>query len=177
MKNLIKRIITNKEYKKILIFVFILYVFRINYIKRMLFQTTSISTISQYGLLLLTMLGATVLMGTLLFVATKICNKFYTRKNVPKVKRKEWVFGFGELKYFLVDRKNCKICGTKMEKNTSEEFKGIERDIDMDGYVSDAKRYQVKISYYCPKCNKKYSLEELAGNQNMYKELNKNVEK
>ena len=175
MKNLIKRIINNKEYRKILIFVFILYVFRINYIKSVLFQTTSISTISQYGLLLLTMLGATVLMGTLIFVGIKICIMFNSRKNVPKVKGKEWTFGFGELKYFLVDRKNCKVCGTKMKKTTEEEFKGIERDIDVDGYVSDVERYQVKISYYCPKCNKKYSLEELAGNQNTYKELNENV--
>ncbi|WP_242943316.1 hypothetical protein [Clostridium uliginosum] len=127
----------------------------------MLFHTTSISTISQYGLLILTILGATVLMGTLLFVAIKVCNMFYTRKNVPKVKGKEWSLGFRELKYFLVDRKNCKICETKMKKITSEEYKGIERNISMDGYASDVERYEVKISYYCPKCNKKFSLEEL----------------
>lgn len=60
-----------------------------------------------------------------------------------------------------------------MEKNTSEEFKGIERDID--GYVSDVERYEVKIFYHCSKCNKKYSLEDLAGKQNNYKELSNNV--
>ncbi len=162
MKNLIKKIINNKEYKKCLLIAFILYLFRINYIKEMLFQAKSISTISEFGLLLLTVLGATVLMGTLLFVGVKICNMFYTRKNVPKVKGKEWSFEFGELKYFLLDKKSCKICGAKMEKITNEEFKGIEREIDFDGYVSDVKKYEVKISYYCLKCNKKYSLEELA---------------
>ncbi len=161
MKNLIKKIINNKEYKEILIFVFILYIFRINYIKRALFQTKSRLTLSQYGLLFLTMLGATVLMGTLLFIAIKACNMFYTRKNVPEVKGKEWSFGFGELKYFLVNKKNCKICGTEMKKITSEEPKGMKRDISMDGYVSDVEMYEVKISYYCPNCNKKYSLEEL----------------
>lgn len=162
MKNLIKRIINNKEYKKILIFIFILYIFRIKYIKEMLFNDEPIATIGQVVLLILTMLGATLLMGTLLYAAIKVCNMFYSRKNVPRVKGKEWSFGFGEIKFLLIERKNCKKCGTKMDKVTDEEFKGIERDIDMDGYVSDVERYKVNIYYYCPKCNKKYSLEELA---------------
>lgn len=101
-------------------------------------------------------------MGTLLFGAIKVCSMFYKRKNVPKVKGKEWSFGSGELKYYLLGRKICKVCGTKMGKTTSEEYKDIERDIDIDGYVSDVERYEVKIFYYCSKCNKKYSLEELA---------------
>jgi hypothetical protein len=162
MKNLIKRIIKNKEYKRILVFIFILYVFRIKYIKEMLFKDESITTISQIILLLLTMLGATLLMGTVLFAAIKLCNRFYTRKNVSKVKGKEWSFEFGELKFLLLEKKSCKNCGAKMEKITDEEFKGIERDIDMDGYASDVETYKVNISYYCPECNKKYSLEELA---------------
>ncbi|MCR1272844.1 MULTISPECIES: hypothetical protein [unclassified Clostridium] len=162
MKNLIKRIINNKEYKKILKFTFILYIFRINYIKRVLFENTSRLTFSQYGLLFLTILGATVLAGTLIFIGGRVCSMFYARYNVPKVKGKEWSFGFGELKYFLVYKKNCKICGTKMRKITSEEYKGIVRNTNIDGYVSDVETYEVKIFYYCSKCNKKYSLEELA---------------
>ncbi|WP_252232376.1 hypothetical protein [Clostridium sp. ZBS15] len=162
MNNLIKKIINNKEYKKILKFTFILYIFRINYIKKVLFENTRRLTLSQYGLLFLTILGATVLMGTLIFIGVRVCNMFYARYNVPKVKGKEWSFGFGELKYFLVYKKNCKVCGAKMKKNTSEEYKGIVRNTNIDGYVSDVETYKVKIFYYCPKCNKKYSLEELA---------------
>lgn len=162
IKNLIKKIINNKEYKQILIFVFILYIFRIDYIKESIFKNTSRLTLTQYGLLLLTVLGATVLMGTLLFFAIKLCRKFYTRKNVSKVKGKEWSFGSEELKYLLLDRKKCEICGTKMKKVTSEEDEGIERNISIDGYVSDVERHEVKIYYYCQKCNKKYSLEEVA---------------
>lgn len=101
-------------------------------------------------------------MGTLLFGAIKVCSMFYKRKNVPKVKGKEWSFGAGELKYYLLDKKICGLCGTKMKKITSEEYKGIERDIDIDGYVSDVERYEVKIFYYCPICNIKYPIEELS---------------
>ncbi|MDR5586364.1 hypothetical protein RGC78_02680 [Clostridium sp. 5N-1] len=110
----------------------------------------------------MTILGATALMGTLIFIGVRVCNMFYARCNVPKVKGKEWSFGFGELKYFLVYKKNCKVCGAKMKKNTSEEYKGIVRNTNIDGYVSDVETYKVKIFYYCPKCNKKYSLEKLA---------------
>ncbi|NFT08150.1 hypothetical protein FDF26_13970 [Clostridium botulinum] len=67
MKNLIKRIVTNKLYIGCLGAVLIQYIFRNNYIKQVLFNTTSISSISQYGLLILTIIGATILAGTILF--------------------------------------------------------------------------------------------------------------
>lgn len=162
IKNLIRKIINNKEYGKILGFMLILYIIRIDHIKKMLFEDKEIITISQVVLLLLAILGATLLSGTIIFIAISLGNMFYTRKNVPKVKGKEWSFGAGELKYLMLNRKKCKKCGTKMEKITDEEYKGIEREINMDGYVSDVETYEVKISYYCRECNIKYSLEELA---------------
>lgn len=68
MKNLIKRIIFNKLYIGCLVIVFIQYIIRINYVKQSLF-TTTISTISEYSLLILAILGSTFLAGTILFIA------------------------------------------------------------------------------------------------------------
>lgn len=68
MKNLIKRMISNKLYIGCLVIVFIQYIIRINYVKQSLFNTMSISTISEYSLLILAILGATLLAGTILFI-------------------------------------------------------------------------------------------------------------
>ena len=75
---------------------------------------------------------------------------------------KEWSFGFKELKYFLFNRKKCKICGTKMKKVTSEKYIGMKKFSGIVTGLSYDKAYEVTIFYYCQKCDKKYSLEELA---------------
>ncbi|EKQ50980.1 MULTISPECIES: hypothetical protein [unclassified Clostridium] len=75
---------------------------------------------------------------------------------------KEWSFGFRELKYFLFSRKVCKICGTKMKKVTSKKYVGMKKFRGIVTGLSYDKAYEVTIFYYCPKCDKKYSLEELA---------------
>jgi uncharacterized protein with PIN domain len=74
---------------------------------------------------------------------------------------KEWTFGFRELKYFLFNRKICKICGTKMKKVTSEKYIGKKKFRSPVEGLSYGDSYEVTIFYCCPKCDKKYSLEEL----------------
>ncbi|MFT8352716.1 hypothetical protein [Clostridium saccharoperbutylacetonicum] len=76
-------------------------------------------------------------------------------------KIKRWIFGFKELKYFLFNRKICKICGFKMKKVTNEKYVGMEKFYGITGLSYD-KAYEITISYYCQKCNKEYSLEELS---------------
>ncbi|NSB34555.1 uncharacterized protein with PIN domain [Clostridium saccharoperbutylacetonicum] len=75
---------------------------------------------------------------------------------------KEWTFEFKELKYFFFNRKVCKKCGTKMKKVTSEKYIGMKKFKGIVTGLSYDKAYEVEIFYYCPKCDKKYSLEELA---------------
>lgn len=75
---------------------------------------------------------------------------------------KQWSFEFKELKYFLFKKKVCKICGTKMKKVTSEKYIGMKK---FDGIITGPsydKAYEVTIFYYCPKCDEKYSIVELA---------------
>ncbi|MBW6410695.1 hypothetical protein [Clostridium weizhouense] len=83
MKNLIKRIVTNKLYIGCLGAVLIQYIFRNNYIKQALFNTTNISSISQYGLLVLTIIGATILAGTILFGGLYIFILVFTKFIFP----------------------------------------------------------------------------------------------
>ncbi|AQR93136.1 hypothetical protein [Clostridium saccharoperbutylacetonicum] len=78
------------------------------------------------------------------------------------LKGTERSIGFDELKYLFFKKKKCPMCGNKMEKIESEEYKGIEQWMSGDGYKSDREVYEVKIFYYCRNCDKKYSLEELA---------------
>ncbi|MDR5588885.1 MULTISPECIES: hypothetical protein [Clostridium] len=75
---------------------------------------------------------------------------------------KQWSFGFNELKYFLFKRKICNICGTKMKKVTSKKYIGMKKFNGIITGPSCDKAYEVTVFYYCTKCNKKYSLEELA---------------
>ncbi|NFT07885.1 hypothetical protein FDF26_12580 [Clostridium botulinum] len=85
-------------------------------------------------------------------------------------KAREYSFGFKELKFMLFNRKFCNICGTKMKKMKNEKYIGKKRYVNVDGIGSDAETYEIKIFYYCPRCNKKFSLEELLdwrkGNEN-----------
>ncbi|GAA0076991.1 hypothetical protein UT300005_13690 [Clostridium sp. CTA-5] len=87
MKNLIKRIITNKLYIACLGVVLIQYILRKNYIKQALFNTTSISSISQYGLLILPILVATILAGTILFSGLCVFIRVFTKFILPTWKK------------------------------------------------------------------------------------------
>ncbi|KIL07019.1 hypothetical protein SR42_12475 [Clostridium botulinum] len=81
---------------------------------------------------------------------------------------KEWSFEFSELKFFLLNRKICRICGTKMKKTTKKTYIGMKKFRGIMTGVSYDKTYEVTIFYYCSKCDKKYSLEELAkGNKRL----------
>ncbi|NSB34551.1 hypothetical protein [Clostridium saccharoperbutylacetonicum] len=77
-------------------------------------------------------------------------------------KSKEWVLGFGELKYLSFSKKVCKTCGTKMKKITTEEYMGIKKWMDDDGIKSKSENYRVRYYYQCLRCNKIYSMEELS---------------
>ncbi|WP_252247251.1 hypothetical protein [Clostridium sp. ZBS4] len=48
-----------------------------------------------------------------------------------------------------------------MKKITSEEYIGIKK-WGVFNTPSDREAYEIKFFYYCTKCDKKYSLEELA---------------
>lgn len=79
-------------------------------------------------------------------------------------KAKEASFGMDELKYYLFNKKRCRICGGKMKKIKEEEYKGIE---EFNGLYDIGGRrmvemYETIIYYYCEKCNRKLSLEDLA---------------
>ncbi|MHC1686038.1 MAG: hypothetical protein AB6733_24435 [Clostridiaceae bacterium] len=67
MKNFLKKVISNKLYIGCLILIFIFYIFGINKVKESLFHTISELTMTQYGLLVVAILGATIFAGTLLF--------------------------------------------------------------------------------------------------------------
>ncbi|NOW06114.1 hypothetical protein [Clostridium beijerinckii] len=77
-------------------------------------------------------------------------------------KSKEWTLGFGEIKYLFFNKKRCKKCGIKMKKVTTEQYVGIKKWVDDEGIKSESENYKVQYYYHCPKCNKTYSLEELA---------------
>lgn len=49
-----------------------------------------------------------------------------------------------------------------MKKVKNEKYIGKKRYVNVDGIGSDAEAYEIIIFYYCPKCNKKFSLEELS---------------
>ncbi|AQR93143.1 hypothetical protein CLSAP_04200 [Clostridium saccharoperbutylacetonicum] len=49
-----------------------------------------------------------------------------------------------------------------MKKVTSEKYIGMKKFKGIVTGLSYDKAYEVEIFYYCPKCDKKYSLEELA---------------
>ncbi len=49
-----------------------------------------------------------------------------------------------------------------MNKVTSEKYIGMKKFSGIVTGLSYDKTYEVTISYYCPKCDIKYSLEELA---------------
>ena len=87
MKNIIKRIISNKLYMGCLAIVFIQYVIRNNYIKQALFNTTNISTISEYVFLILAILGATILAGTILFSSLYIFILVFKKFTLPTWKK------------------------------------------------------------------------------------------
>lgn len=87
MKNFIKRTIQDKLYMGSLVFVLILYIFQTNYIKKMLFDTTSISTISQYSLVILCILGSTILMGTILFISLSVFRFMLRKVTFPTLKK------------------------------------------------------------------------------------------
>lgn len=91
MKNLIKRVIYNKLYIGCLVVIFIQYIIRINYIKQVLFNTTIISTASEYGLLILAVLGATLFAGTILFIALYVFILIFKKFILPAWKK---LFGF-----------------------------------------------------------------------------------
>ena len=87
MKNIIKRIISNKLYMGCLVVVFIQYVIRNNYIKQAFFNTTNISTISEYVFLILAILGATILAGTILFSSLYIFILVFKKFTLPTWKK------------------------------------------------------------------------------------------
>ncbi|MBY6837960.1 UNVERIFIED_ORG: hypothetical protein B2H98_06590 [Clostridium botulinum] len=76
-------------------------------------------------------------------------------------KVKEWSLSWEEIKFLLFNKKRCRICGIKMKKITSEEYIGIKK-WGVFNTPSDREAYEIKFFYYCTKCDKKYSLEELA---------------
>jgi len=87
MKNFIKRLLKDKLYIGSLIFVLILYISRTNYIKKMLFGTTNISTISEYSLVILCILGSTILMGTILFISLSVFRFVFKKVTLPTLKK------------------------------------------------------------------------------------------
>ena len=70
-----------------LVVVFIQYVIRNNYIKQALFNTTNISTISEYVSLILAILGATILAGTILFSSLYIFILVFKKFTLPTWKK------------------------------------------------------------------------------------------
>ncbi|MFT8352717.1 hypothetical protein [Clostridium saccharoperbutylacetonicum] len=87
MRKLTKKIISNKLYMGCLIVVFMQYVFRVSYIKQALFNTTNVSSISQYGLLILAIVGATFLAGTILFSSLYIFILIFRKFTLPTMKK------------------------------------------------------------------------------------------
>ncbi|NRT37148.1 hypothetical protein BJV38_000261 [Clostridium beijerinckii] len=87
MKKFIKRIIRDKLYIGSLIFILILYITRTNYIEEILFSTTNLSKFSEYSLLVLYILGATIFMGTILFISLSVFIFMFKRFTLPTWKK------------------------------------------------------------------------------------------
>lgn len=86
MRNFIKKLLHDKLYIGSLVFVLILYITRTNYIKNMLFGTTNISTIREYSLVILCILGSTMIMGTILFGGLCIFRFVFKKVTLPALK-------------------------------------------------------------------------------------------
>ncbi|MHC1686037.1 MAG: hypothetical protein AB6733_24430 [Clostridiaceae bacterium] len=76
---------------------------------------------------------------------------------------KKGEFTFEELKCFLFKKKVCRTCGSKMKRISREKYVGMEwfRDTMINSRTYN-EAYEVRFLYYCKRCNKMYTLEELA---------------
>lgn len=69
-----------------------------------------------------------------------------------------------ELHYFIFKKKKCPICGESMKRQKKIESLG--KGFYICNHISYGNRYKITMIYKCIKCNKTYSLNELAENKN-----------
>ena len=70
-----------------------------------------------------------------------------------------------EIVCFLFKKKICPYCGRKIKREKKIESLGEGLDSVKLGQYYMGERHKVTLFYRCERCNKTYSIEELASNQ------------
>lgn len=85
MKKIIFKIVQDRIYILSITIMFIVYLMRVNYIKQQLFNTIKVTNIKETIILIGSILGASIIMGSLLFVGLKMFMIILNKCVIPTV--------------------------------------------------------------------------------------------